>query len=83
MMRCRFSSGLAPRMVDGCFAPSWLLVLMGRGMGKMPMVRETGEEVVGWSSAPHSPVVGSHGQRDGEVADGLVNGQGGCWLVMH
>jgi len=31
--------------------------------------------VVGW-------FVGSHGMSDGEDADGLVNGLGGCWLLV-
>jgi len=54
---------------SGC----WLLVLMGYGLGKMPMVRKTGEALL---------VVGSHGLWIGEDAHGSENGKSGCWLLV-
>jgi len=44
-----------------------LLVLMGRGLGKLPVVWNTG-----------NAVVGSHGLRVGEDGCGSGNGLGGC-----
>ncbi len=42
---------------------------MGSVKGKLPMAWETAREVVG-----------SHGLSDGEAANRLGNGQGGCWF---
>jgi len=48
-----------------------LLVLMGGVMGKLSMAWDTADAVVGF-----------HGQSDGKAANGLVNGQSGCWLLV-
>ena len=56
----------------------WVLVLMGRVRGKLPIAWETGHAVVGcWL------VVGSHGQGEGKAANSLGNGRSGCWLLVR